>query len=901
MCLNSLHLPPKSITYRHGVSHLTVMAPLEVADFNVRDVEMTGGQVKTEIAHVLFVDIVEFSLKSLEEQADAIASLRSLVKRSTIDCPQPIVIDTGDGMALAFFDSASSAVQTAIKVATDVRLRSGEPVRMGIHSGPITRLRDSHDNDNIVGPGINVAQRVMACGDPGHILLSQASAQLLASQIDNQSHVVDLGPCEVKHGEVVHLANFVGEHFGRTSRPTILIRQDEERSMAPRHNIPQEERALIGRTPERNNLVFEICDQRRRLVTITGIGGMGKTRLGNQVAFDSLSAFRDGVWLIECDTLLTLQELVARLAAVLAISAEHDLESAIIRALKNKQALLLFDCFEKLVENAGFLERILRHTVSVQILVTSRVVLHLPREHEFALGPMSNQPQPYGTADGVALFIEAAGHVFHGYAPKRRAIRMIGKLVEAVESVPLAILLAAGRLRYLSLDELTHQVETRRLEILKRHPVGDDRHANLQRVVDDSFALLGSEEQWLLIRLAVFRGGFFLSDVSAVFGDDSRLFDVVARLRDHSLLSADVTLQQMRYRSLDTVLEYLDRIGADQDLNEVRLCHAEHFAAKAEQIRKLHDTGVWVEINRRLLMDLGNFRSAISFAKEGHDNLVKRFAMSLARGYFEIGIRRDFDELTDLAATVAIRDRDTRLLIEMRGLQGAASRRDGHATVAERFWLERSELCRESGDDETYVDCLLDVCDLAMSRNDLGQVTDILKKIEQSSGRIRSAGLRSATLVMRARLEIGLGHLSQARKTAGEAERIATQGAIEEKPLYVFRTLAEILRSLGLFQKSESMCRRLIQDGLAGGYLHSCAVGLLELHLTLMSQSKWDEAAIPLCIALEVPRDVSSSIRERSQRLRQDFIKARGSRPLEIARAQSNKEIWTDAAHRMIG
>jgi len=185
------------------------------------------GRLPTEIAHVLFLDIVAYSTLPMEEQVRAVHNLRALVSR-TQECERAaeqgdlISLDTGDGMALVFFRDPLSPVQCAIEITAALQAQALLPLRMGIHSGPVSRGVDINQKENVTGSGINMAQRVMDCGDAGHILVSKAAADIL-SVFEDWAHTLhDLGECQVKHDMRLHLFNLVTAEAGNTSRPARL-------------------------------------------------------------------------------------------------------------------------------------------------------------------------------------------------------------------------------------------------------------------------------------------------------------------------------------------------------------------------------------------------------------------------------------------------------------------------------------------------------------------------------------------------------------------------------------------------------------------------------------------------------------------------------------------------------
>jgi class 3 adenylate cyclase len=182
---------------------------------------------RLEIAHVLFIDIVEYSKLLTDEQSEALQELNQIVRhteavREAEAAGQLIILPTGDGMALVFTGSVERPAECALEVSRALRAQPSLPVRMGIHSGPVQHIRDANIRENISGVGINVARRVMDCGDAGHILVSKRFAGDLAQHRRWQPYLHDLGDVEVKHGVVVSLVNLYAETIGNPAPPSCV-------------------------------------------------------------------------------------------------------------------------------------------------------------------------------------------------------------------------------------------------------------------------------------------------------------------------------------------------------------------------------------------------------------------------------------------------------------------------------------------------------------------------------------------------------------------------------------------------------------------------------------------------------------------------------------------------------
>src|ERR1043166_3890048 len=199
--------------------------------------------LQLEIAHVLFMDIVGYSKLLINEQREQLSELNQLVRntdafRVAEAAGKLIRLPTGDGMALAFTTTPDAPVRCALQTGKALRNHPELKVRMGVHSGPVSGLTDVNDHSNVAGAGINMAQRVMDCGDAGHILLSKRVAEDLAQYRHWQTYLHDLGECQVKHGEIISLVNLYNDEIGNPERPTKLAATHSAAAQKNSNRIP---------------------------------------------------------------------------------------------------------------------------------------------------------------------------------------------------------------------------------------------------------------------------------------------------------------------------------------------------------------------------------------------------------------------------------------------------------------------------------------------------------------------------------------------------------------------------------------------------------------------------------------------------------------------------------------
>src|SRR5438105_15383252 len=206
--------------------------------------------LQLEIAHVLFVDIVSYSKLLINEQRESLRELNQVFRntdafRVAEAAEKLICLPTGDGMALAFTSTPDAPVRCAIQAGKRLVEHPELKIRMGVHSGPVSGTTDVNDRSNVTGSGINTAQRVMDCGDAGHILLSKRVAEDLAQYRHWQSYLHDLGQCEVKHGEVISLVNLYNDEVGNPQRPTKLVLSNQSAHSSTQRAFDRIPRILI--------------------------------------------------------------------------------------------------------------------------------------------------------------------------------------------------------------------------------------------------------------------------------------------------------------------------------------------------------------------------------------------------------------------------------------------------------------------------------------------------------------------------------------------------------------------------------------------------------------------------------------------------------------------------------
>ena len=419
------------------------------------------------------------------------------------------------------------------------------------------------------------------------------------------------------------------------------------RGPEPRNNLPTALTRFIGREAELDRVVDAVRGS--RLVTLTGVGGVGKTRLSQEAARRVLDEHPDGVWFIDLAPLTDPGLVAGHIGAVLEFREQPGMDQLdrLVAGLAGQHALLLLDNCEHLREApARVAQRLLATVPGLRILATSRELLGVPGEVEVAVPPLalprSTDAEAARASDAVALLLDRVRSARPDIRTDDDALPVAVQIVRDLDGLPLAIELAAARARALSLGDIAARLDDRFRFLVSWRRLASARHRTLREAMDWSFELLGVDERALLARLAVFAGGFDLEAVTAICagGDDDAAVRGLERLVDASLVVPAESELGLRYGLLETVRQYaaerLDESGQGED---VRRRHAEHFAALAEAgflpLRAAATQSTWLA---RLHTDRDNFRAALEWSLDRDEpGLALRMTDTLWFGWWVRG------------------------------------------------------------------------------------------------------------------------------------------------------------------------------------------------------------------------------------------------------------------------
>jgi predicted ATPase/class 3 adenylate cyclase len=539
-----------------------------------------------------------------------------LLRQAIADHDGMVFSSMGDGMAAAF-SSASAAVVAALdaqrSLGTEVWPTSSPlRVRMGLHIGEV-EFRDG----NYFGTAVNRAARLMAIGHGGQVLVSSTLAEVAG---DIGTGLVDLGEHRLRDLDLPMRVFQVGD-----------ARFPPLRSLdAVPGNLPLQLSSFIGREDEL--LLIGKALQENRLVTLVGVGGVGKTRLALQASADVLPGFPDGVWLVELAPVRDPERVADAFAGAFQVTPRpgSSLNQSIVAFLHDQRLLIVLDNCEHLLRPvAEMVAEIERACPGVRILATSREGLSL-RGERMIMVPSLDLPTEGATVETVAasqavrLFTERASSVKGDFVIDAANASDVAEVCRRLDGVPLAIELASARIQLLTPAELAGRIGQRFRLLTGGDRLAVGRHQTLRTTIDWSYDLCREDEQRLLARLSVFSGGASLEAVEAVCGfapvGDEEVIDVLANLVARSLAVADQTPTQTRYRLLETIRQYAqERLEESGEVDLLRCRHADHFIRFAAFATPQVFGPGEIEWGRRIAKEHDNFHAAMGFALQRQD------------------------------------------------------------------------------------------------------------------------------------------------------------------------------------------------------------------------------------------------------------------------------------------
>jgi predicted ATPase len=576
------------------------------------------------------------------------------ILRSAMEKHGGYVFKTVGDAFCAAFPTGPDALECALD--TQRRLISSEweqtgplKVRIALHTG----AAEERDGDYF-GPPLNRVARLLSAAHGGQVLLSLATQELVRDQLPGGTNLRDLGEHRLTD-------LFRPERVFQLLAPELPVEFPPLRALdAYRNNLPLQPTALVGREKE----VSEVCDFMRgdeiRLLTLSGPGGTGKTRLSLQAAADLLDDFPDGTFFVPLATLTEAELFLSAVAETLGVreTGEQALFESLEDYLSERRLLLVLDNFEQVLGAAPTVTELLAGAPGLKVLATSRAPLGLYGEHEFPVPPLTLPDLKRPTSlerltqyEAVGLFLERARAVKPDFSITNESAPAVAEICVRLDGLPLAIELAAARIKMLPPKAMLQRLSSRLKLLTGGARDLPERQRTLRGAIEWSHALLDEGEQVLFARLAVFSGGRTLEAIEAICDAKGDLpvdtFDGVSSLLDKSLIRQEEGPNgEARFAMLETVHEFArEKLQESAEAGEIKRTHAQYFLTLAgEAYPKLKGANQleWLD---RLEVEHDNMRAALSWALEHKETEV---ALSLGgalwlfwfvRGYHSEGRR----------------------------------------------------------------------------------------------------------------------------------------------------------------------------------------------------------------------------------------------------------------------
>jgi predicted ATPase/class 3 adenylate cyclase len=577
----------------------------------------------TSTVTFLFTDI-EGSTALWEQDgarmSQALAAHDVLARRAVESRHGRVVKMTGDGMHAAFDDARDALAATVDlqQALADPAATDGVPlrVRCGLHAGVVER----RDNDYFGSP-VNRAARIMSAAHGSQVLLSQAVVDGVREMLPASVSLRDLGKVRLKDLSTP-------EHVYQVVHPQLRQEFPALRSLeATPNNLPQQATSFIGR--EKDLAELQRLLAKTRLLTLIGSGGCGKTRLCLQVAADSLERFPDGAWLVELAALADPGLVPQTVATVLGLKEApgKPITQTLTDYLKDKRLLLLLDNCEHLLDGCARLaDALLRLCPHAKILASSREALGIGGEQAYRVPSLSlpdpkqaHTPASVAPFEAVQLFTDRALLARTDFQVTHENAGTLASICYRLDGIPLAIELAAARVRALSVEEINSKLDHRFRLLTGGSRTALPRQQTLRSLIDWSYDLLHEPEKRLLQRLSVFAGGWTLEAAEKVCAGegvkDQDVLDLLTSLCDKSLVLVEQNDGHYRYRLLETVRQYarerLVEIGGGE---AVRDRHRDYFITVAEEAKPKLTGAEQAEWLQRLEQEHENLRAGLDWS-----------------------------------------------------------------------------------------------------------------------------------------------------------------------------------------------------------------------------------------------------------------------------------------------
>jgi len=770
----------------------------------------------------------------------------------------------GDSFFLAFA-GARDAVAFAVEVQRTILShpwpeRTPLRIRIGMHTGTPALVHDQY-----VGLDVHRAARISSAGHGGQIILSDATHARAGGDLPDGVTLRDLGLHRLKDLQA-------WEHIYQVLHPDLSAVFPPLQSLDTLpNNLPRKLTSFIGREREIREVKRAVVES--TLFTIVGIGGAGKTRLALQVAADLLAQCLHGAWVVELAPVSDPKQIPQAVAAALGIREYPGLtlRDSLMEYLAGRELLLVMDNCEHLIAGVvEFVEAVIAAAPRVRILCTSREPLGIPGERVWRIPPLAlpaagRRPDiaALSKTEAVRLFVERARAVAPEFELTPATAATVARICVRLDGIPLAIELAAARVRVLSVAQIAERLDDRFRLLAGASRTALPHQQTLRAAMDWSYDLLTEPERALLRRLAVFAGGWTLEAAESICGDDGTagvggeaILDLLTRLVDKSLVEVESGTAP-RYRMLETVRQYgWEKLAAADELSAVRDRHLTWFAALAETASRYlqgPQQKTWLD---RLDGERDNFRAALAWAMESAPEQALALTAALwrwsyLRGYLSIGA-----DLTEQTLRIAPAPTPARL----EALNGAAvlTNATGNYRRAGELAAETIALARTFGDQRGAASGRLVLATAALGEGDFTRAGLLA---EQALAGFRTAGDRWGQA-------LALSVLGDESLNRGEYERAME---LYEESVAIFREVGDAwgvahsqrgsgyaARLQGDYDLAVSIQAASLAQARELGDRTGIGYSLVQLGFLQWRQGDYDRAAAVLAESLAVFREAGN-------------------------------------------
>lgn len=776
---------------------------------------------------LLFSDI-EGSTKLLQRAGETYADLLRIHRqllRAAFDRHGGVEVDAeGDAFFVAFATAddavAAAAAAQASLAEHEWPSEAAIRVRMGLHTGT-PRLVDGR----YVGLDVHHAARVMAAGHGGQVLLSGETRR----HLNGEPALVDLGEHRLKDLlQPDHLFQLVIDGLPQefpalktlSNRPT---------------NLPVQPNALIGRENELRDVVT-LLQSDLRLLTLTGVGGAGKTRLALQVGAELLDRFSSGVYFVSLAPVQDPALVVPTIAQTLALREVpgEEIAESLAAYLADKQMLLVVDNFEQIVDAAPRLAWILTVAERLKLLVTSRRRLGVAAERIFEVPPL-------GPLDGQELFVTRARAAKPDFALTAQSAAAVAEISTRLDGLPLALELAAARMTSLTPESLLRRLNERLKILTGGARDAEERQQTLRKTIEWSYDLLNEHEQELFARLSIFVDGCHFDAAEAVCQAD---IDRLQVLIEASLLRqrADAA-GEARYWMLETIREYAgERLAADGEQAWIAERHADYYCRLAEVADALNEGPDAVVGLDSIAQDQENCRAALAwFQSHGDDSRLLRLAAALGnfwtmRGELREGRRWMRAALANASDDLRVQEQALRFAFWMAVLAGDS---DDAELVAE----QRAKIAEALGDWRRIAGAVLASAQVAQMRGDHGRARDLHEQAVKLSRDTGEEAFVASSLIWYGAAELRCGDYERARTALEEALAIGRRTGMPDENATALQRLAETALHQQRFNEADTLFLEMLPLARALGADDDVAFGLGGLAAVAVSRDDFQHAA----------------------------------------------------------